>query len=137
MRFSNYTHIEIEQYLLLRAIEWSNFPNYLSQPLVPILLMFYPWYLVIPSVLGVNVLWSLLRYKFINAEIACLVVTPIRILTWPSAIGCAIALLMHEFYGTAFLALIWPAIVGYFSIPAKYGVIEREIGSQLGFKENE
>lgn len=137
MRFAGYTHDEIRRYLLLRAVEWSNFPNFLSQPLVPIFLLYYPWYLVIPCVLGVNLLWSLIRYQFISAELACLVVTPIRIFTWPSAIGSAIALLMHEFYGTAFLALIWPAIVGLFSIPAQYGVIEREIGTQLGFKENE
>lgn len=137
MKFQNYTYDEIRQYLLLRAIEWGNFPNFISQPIVPVLLLFYPWYFVVLGTLGINVLWSLVRYRFIDADLSCAVVTPIRVLTWPSAIGSCILLGIHDLYLPAGIALIWPVIVGFFSIPAKYGQIEREIGAQLGFKVNE
>jgi hypothetical protein len=41
----------------LRAVEWIEWPLFLSQPLVPILIYFYTWPIVILSVLVVNFLW--------------------------------------------------------------------------------
>ena len=137
MNFTGYTSSEISRYLVFRSIEWSNFPNFLSQVIAPILLLFYPWYFVVFGVLAINTLWSLIRYRYIDAYLASIVVTPIKILTWPCAIGSSIALFMHGLYIPASIALLWPAIVGFIGIPAKLGLIERAIGTQLGFKEND
>ena len=43
----------------LRAVEWREWPAYLSQPIIPILLYFYPWEWVIVSIAVSTFLWWL------------------------------------------------------------------------------
>jgi hypothetical protein len=47
------------RWLLLRSIEWVNWPLFISQPLVPILLWYYEWQPVVVAVLVVTLLWRL------------------------------------------------------------------------------
>ena len=94
MRFANWTDAEIQRWLLLRAIEWCAFPAFASQPLVPIMFLLFPWYWVIAAVVALNILWSWIRYSYVNiaaARAACLFVVWAK---WPSAIGSAIYLLI-------------------------------------------
>jgi hypothetical protein len=77
MNLAGYTDEEIQRWLHLRAIEWSGFPSFLSQIIVPILFIFYPWWLVVLGVVLVGLAWCVVRYWFISATIldtACLAV---------------------------------------------------------------
>ena len=62
MNFEGYTDDEVRRWLWLRAMEWDAFPAYISQPIAPILFIFYPWYLVLLAVLCIGLIWCLIRY---------------------------------------------------------------------------
>jgi|SRR6516164_934128 hypothetical protein len=47
------------RWALLRAMEWLTWPNFISQPIVPILLYFYPWPWVIGSVVLISFAWRM------------------------------------------------------------------------------
>jgi hypothetical protein len=44
----------------LRATEWQEWPLFISQPVIPVLLYVYPWWCVIVSLAGVTFAWRLL-----------------------------------------------------------------------------
>ena len=48
------------RWALLRAIEWKHWPLFLSQPIVPVLLYFYPWPWVIGLVFVATFVWWLM-----------------------------------------------------------------------------
>jgi hypothetical protein len=133
MNFANWTEDEIKRWLWLRAVEWAAFPAYVSQPLVPIMFIFFPWYRVIAIVVVLGILWSLIRYSFINvtiSTIACLVVVWIK---WPFAVGSAIYLFFHHQPVPALIALTWPLLSGFIGGPGKVGVIELAFAKKIGF----
>lgn len=41
----------------LRAVEWATWPMFLSQPIVPVLLYFFSWPIVLGSVIVITLLW--------------------------------------------------------------------------------
>lgn len=45
------------RWALLRAIEWKHFPLFISQPIVPVLIYFYPWPWVIGLVVIATFAW--------------------------------------------------------------------------------
>jgi len=92
----------------LRAVEWIEWPLFLSQPVVPVLLYFYPW----PSVLGVTALtgflWRLLVVpNFISTALAGL--GPVFVvLKYVTAPVIAFLLWRQNEPWIAALALLWP-----------------------------
>src|SRR6266404_1826922 len=42
----------------LRAVEWGRWPIFLSQPLAPVLLIWWPWHIVVVTVFVANCLWA-------------------------------------------------------------------------------
>ncbi|MGB7583100.1 MAG: hypothetical protein WBL85_11715 [Sedimentisphaerales bacterium] len=133
MNFTNWTNDEIKRWLWLRSIEWAALPAFVSQPLAPILFIFFPWYLVLGVVVILGVLWCLLRYLFVNvafATIACCIVVWLK---WPSAVGSAIYLFFHHHPLPAIIALLWPLLAGFAGIPGKVGVIELAFAKKIGF----
>jgi hypothetical protein len=54
----------------LRAVEWGIWPAFLSGPIVPLLLPFFEWWKVIGIVVVLTVLWSFIRYKYVNLTMA-------------------------------------------------------------------
>ncbi len=45
------------RWALLRAIEWREWPLFISQPIVPVLLYFYSWTWIVGCLIGVTFLW--------------------------------------------------------------------------------
>lgn len=134
MSFEEYTDDEMKRWLRLRAIEWGDFPAYLSQPIVPVLFIFYPSYFVVFGVVVLGLLWSLVRYSFVSVGLsrgACLTVV---LLTWPAAIGSSIYLFIHHRPLVAVAALVWPLVATFTSIlPAKVGIIELALAERVEF----
>ena len=133
MRFANWTDAEIQRWCLLRAIEWCAFPAFASQPLVPIMFLLFSWYWVIAAVVVLNILWSGIRYSYVNitaAMVACLFVAWVK---WPSAIGSAVYLFVHRQFVPGLIALLWPLISGLIPPSGKIGVIELAFAKKLGY----
>jgi hypothetical protein len=56
-RFDNYSPDEITRLCWLRAVEWIAWPAFLSQPLLPILYIYYPVYWVLLGCFWVRLKW--------------------------------------------------------------------------------
>jgi hypothetical protein len=135
---------ELQRWLYLRAIEWSVWPAFVSQPIVPVLLIFFPAIWVLVGLLITDFLWRFIRYSFVSPSLANDGAFFVVILKWPSAIGSAIYLLVHQRYGMAVLALLWPLLAGFVSAPGSLlvavgagrptlvGQIELELAKRIG-----
>jgi hypothetical protein len=109
-------------------------PAFLSQLVVPILLIFCPWYWLLGSVLLAGFVWSTVRYRLVSvpfADGACLAVAWLK---WPLAIGSAIILCCQAKFILGIVALLWPlGLAGYFGIPGKVGVVELAFAKKIGY----
>jgi hypothetical protein len=119
-----YTSDEINRWLHLRALEWVSFPAYLSQPIAPVLFLFYPWYFVVLAVFVLGLIWSLIRYSFVSARLAMAACTAVVLLRWPAAVGSSVYLFIHHQHVAAVVALIWPLVAAFCSLQGKVGIIE-------------
>ena len=130
---ATWTEDEIKRWLMLRALEWVAFPAYISQPLAPIMCIFFPWYWVIATVVVLGILWSLIRYSYVNVTIANIAYTLVVWAKWPCAIGSAIYLFLHHQPVPGLVALFWPLLGGLIGVPGKVGVIELAFAKKIGF----
>src|SRR5260370_20609095 len=74
----------------LRAIEWGNWPIFLSQTLAPVLLLWLTWQTVVIGVFVANILWALfVRRNFISVPLADVgdFFVLARWIVWPVATG--------------------------------------------------
>ena len=134
MRFANWTDAEMQRWCLLRATEWCAFPAFASQPLVPVMLLLFPWYWVISAVVVLNTIWrwSGIRYSYVNitaARMACL----LGLAKWPFAIGSAIYLFIHRQFVPGLIALFWPFLVLIIPSSGKIGAIELAFAKKIGY----
>lgn len=125
------TDEEAKRWIWLRSIEWANWPMFISQPLVPIAIIFFKWWSVLVMIYTVNILWSGVRYKYFNPLSATLAAYFVK-LTWPVVIGCGIYLLIHSNYELAMIACLWPLLSGMLVLSGKLeriqGLITRAVG---------
>jgi hypothetical protein len=115
--YSTYSDAEIQRWLQLRAIEWSAWTAYLSQPAVPVLLIVYPWPAVLIAVALSDFVWQIIQYSFVSvrlSELSCLLVVWLK---WPAAVGSSIYLFVHGRYAVAILALLWPMLASVVASP--------------------
>jgi hypothetical protein len=95
--------------------------------------LFFSWYWVIAAVVVLNILWSGIRYSYVNipaARVACFFVVWAK---WPSAIGSAIYLFIHRRFVPGLIALSWPWLAGLIPPPGKIGVIELAFARNIGY----
>ena len=115
--YSTYTNAEIERWIHLRAIEWSGWATFISQPVLPVLLIFYPWHIVLIGLLCVDLVWQIIQQAFVSlslSEISCIAVVWLK---WPAAVVSAIYLFVQGRYGVGILALLWPLIGSFVTAP--------------------
>ena len=133
MNFAEYDDEALSRWVWLRAIEWGNWPAYLSQPIAPVLFIAFPWYFVVLGVLLLGVAWSLVRYSFVSPRLADAAVLPVVCLKWPAAIGSCIYLVLHHQFAPGLIALFWPFLAAFVGVPAKRRVIELALSRKIGF----
>jgi hypothetical protein len=125
---------ELQRWLHLRAIEWTNWPAFLSQLVLPILVIFYRWPYVLAGVVVVDILWATIRYSFVSPNLSntgCLLVGWLK---WPVSIGSAAYLfLISHSYGVGILALAWPLLAGLVCVPGQVGRVELELAKRVGY----
>jgi len=139
-----YSKPEIERWLQIRAIEWASWPAFVTQPIVPILLIFFPWILVIVVLVISDLCWRFVRYSFISPDLVDIGALFTVFLKWPNAIIATIYFFIHHQYGLGLVALFWPLISGFVSFPVSLiaslfgrptlvGRIELELAKRIGY----
>ena len=96
----------------LRAAEWRALPVYLSQPILPILLVFFPWYYVVPAILAAGVAWTPFRQRLVNVKVSSISGLFITILKWPATLAGTVMLTMQGEYLLAAVAVVWQVTGG-------------------------
>lgn len=94
----------------LRAIEWINWPLFFSQPIIPVLLYFFPKYYIsiIVWLIAIDALWQLIISRhFVSALIANFGALFVRL----KLITCPIMSLLlwqsHQSFLLILMALLW------------------------------
>lgn len=123
---------EIIRLSWLRAVEWLSWPAFVSQPVLPILYLFWPWYYVIAWVALADLMWRFVRYRFVSytlATVGCLFVR----LKWPVMLVFSIYFGVRHEYLLAVLTLCSPlvAIAMVVLSAGLVGVVQRQIVVQL------
>jgi hypothetical protein len=98
------------QWAWLRAVEWKDWPLFISQPIVPILFYFYRWPAVIGVVLVITFLWKLTVTPFwVSAKLAYMgpVFVMLKFVTCPTM---AYLLSQRSEIPLALVALLWPLL---------------------------
>jgi hypothetical protein len=96
------------QWSLLRGIEWSGWPLFMSQPIVPVLLYFYDWYWVLIGVFLVTLLWRVTVLQwFVSVRLVSIgpLFVLLKFLTCPLM---AFLIWRQGHHLVALLALLWP-----------------------------
>jgi len=125
---------EKQKWCILRAIEWGKWPLFIAQPIVPILLVFLPWWQVVGGVLALSWLWLLVRYSVVNITLVRFGAYFVVLLKWPVSIGAGIYLCVLGRYWLAALAALWPIVTLFLLFvtpPTQIGKVEQAIVSRL------
>jgi hypothetical protein len=130
------TKVEVQRWLLLRAIEWSNWPTFVSQPIVPVLFLVFPWYWVVLIVCIADLGWSAIRYRFVSVALARAAVLLV-LLKWPSALICGIYLFFQRSYVAGVIALLWPILGTFIQVPGQIGRIELALAKKIGYVDED
>jgi hypothetical protein len=123
----------------LRAVEWGNWPVFLSQTYAPVLLIWLTWKEVIIGVFLANLLWALfIRSNFISVPLADLgffVVFP-RWITWLVATGVLFYLWKQP---ECWVSVAWPAIIYPLMLftPTKIGLVQDRFMRELGYDKKD
>jgi len=131
------TESELQRMLWLRAIEWANWPIFLAQLLAPILLVFFWWPYVIGGIVIMDILWTSIRYSYVNFQLATIAAILVSWLKWPSAIGAAIYFFIQGNYFYGILALLSPLLIGLICISAEIGRIELAFAKKIGYVDTD
>jgi len=120
----------------LRAVEWGRWPIFLSQPIAPLLLLFFSWPAVVIGTILLNLLWAgFVRYRVVNVKAAYYGVIMVR-LKWLICPIVAIYLYSGGQLVGAALALLWPLLIFVIgAVPTtQIGKIQNMFMSQLGYE---
>lgn len=123
---------EVRRWIWLRSIEWANWPIFISQPLIPIAIIFFKWWLVLVMIYTTNIFWSGVRYKYFNPLSATLAAFFVK-LKWPAAIGCGMYLFIHSNYELAMIACLWPLLSGVLVLSGKLERIQELLARTIGY----
>jgi hypothetical protein len=132
-----YTDEEIRRWLWLRAVEWAAWPSFITQPIIPILVIFFDWWFALAFLFVFSLFLCLVRYKYINVRLANTAVLFVK-LKWPIAIGSSIYLFIVGRYISGLVVLFWPGfLAGLLHIPAEVGRIELLFAKKIGYVDED
>ncbi|MGD0038329.1 MAG: hypothetical protein ABSC53_13670 [Bacteroidota bacterium] len=141
---NTYSEAEIQRWLHIRAIEWTGWPAFVTQPIIPILLIYFPLLSVVIALFIADFFWRFIRYSFVSPDLVDIGALFTVFLKWPSAIGATIYFLLHQQYVLSLVALFWPIIAGFISFPVDMlvsafqrhplvGRVEVELAKRVGY----
>ena len=127
-----YTDEENLRWAWLRAVEWAAWPAFISQPLLPLLYLYFPVWQVVVVVFCASALWALVRYHFVSPGLATASCLYVR-LKWITIPVCAIIAIWKQHYLVAAAIAFVPLYAGVLGIPGKIGVLQRQFMHRLGY----
>ncbi len=110
----------------LRAIEWIAFPAFVSQPLVPILLLKFRWYEIIIGLILAAFIWNPIKCRFVNIPLASASAIFVKVMKWPLTIGMGVFFLFKGMWLNATISFCWTLIV--FGVVPFYASLSKGIG---------
>jgi hypothetical protein len=128
-----YPYDDLKRWLWLMAVEWTAFPSFILQPVIPILLIFISPIYIFLGLAILNILWTKIRYLYFNLLFSYYAVLIVAYLKWPAVIISFCYLIFHKQYLLSVLALAWPWLSGVIAIPGKIGIVEIIIAAKIGF----
>ncbi len=133
---TQFTPDDLMKLTWLRAVEWSRWPSFLAQPLLPISYILVSPLVSYAVVIASCLLWIPVRYRVANITLATRAVYWAK-LTWVTAPICAIYLLVGKHWFLAILCLPTTFIAGVLGGFAftQIGVMQKIFLAQLGFEE--
>jgi hypothetical protein len=98
---------------LSRALEWSQWPLFVLQPVVPLALVYLPtqWVWLVIALFALSWLWVGVRSRFVSLPLAQFAIVFVRIKWFTAIVACAYLAHLHH-YEAAGLAAIWPVVTG-------------------------
>jgi hypothetical protein len=119
----------------LRAIEWCAWPVFVSQPIIPLLFLFWSPFTIIMFLIIANIIWALVvRDKIVVPSLAYLAVYFVK-LKWLTIPITLVVLIQRGDYILVVISLLWPilsGIVGYF--PGRLvGKTQKMFMSDMGY----
>jgi len=123
---------ELKRFIWLRAIEWANWPLFVSQPVIPIAMIFLNWWWVVGGIIFLNALWSTIKYRFFSLPAAMAGVIFVR-LRWIAVIISGLYFACIQNYYLAFLAVLWPILSALIVFPGKLNRIRSLIAKSIGY----
>ena len=128
---------DYEKILLLRSIEWANWPLFISQPVIPVLLIYVDWWELFLGIIVLDWIWSLVRFRYQSITLALLGAFFVR-LKWPSSILMGIYFFIMKFYFLSVLSMLWPVLTMFliFLTPPYDGVRMQQMFREKILNEN-
>ncbi len=111
----------------LRAMEWIAFPAFVSQPLVPILLLKFRWYEIIIGLILAAFIWNPIKWYCVNIPLASASAIFVVFMKWPLTIGMGSFFLYKGMWLNAGMSFCWTLLV--FAVMPLYAVGSRGIGA--------
>jgi len=104
-----HTKSENKAYIDGRSGEWANLPIYITEILVPPLMYFVKWYILLVAVYILNVLWGFVSGKFINLKISY-ILWQINKFRWIIFIVFGYFYISKSMFVEGAISLLWPFI---------------------------
>jgi hypothetical protein len=134
---NNYSDEENFRWCLLRGTEWGDWPLFVTQPIVPFLLLYFQWWHIIFTMIALTWFWKLICYKYVNVLFASLGAFFVAS-KWFTSIGMGIYFLANGQYFLAIFCSLYPLVllVMMFLVPpTKIGVLQNMFINKLGYEK--
>lgn len=133
-----YTDEQNIRWCWLRGNEWGVFPLYISKIIIPILMVFIDWRVLLIGIVIITWLWALIRNRFVSIILASFS-GYVVILEWIVSIGMGIFFLFQKQYINCLVSTLYPLIVLLllFIVPnTKIGVYQKMFLNKIGYTYN-
>lgn len=105
----------------LRAVEWKALPAFITQPIVPILLIKFEWYVIVAAIMLSALWWNLIRWRFVSIPLASASAIFVAFAKWPLSIIIGGLLLYKGIWIKGIISILWPLIVVLVQFPYAVG----------------
>jgi hypothetical protein len=108
---SDHSFDENAAWARLRAIEWKALPAFISQAIVPVLLLGFSWYVIMTAIILVAFVWRPIRWRFVSIPAASASAIFVTFTKWPLAIAMGVLFLYKGMWLNSFISFFWPLLV--------------------------
>jgi hypothetical protein len=132
---STFSRDEFVQASWLRSVEWQKWPVFMSQPLIPVLIAFFPIWQVACGIVIAGWLWLLVRNRYINYQLMQFGALWVR-LKWPVIAVMSLYFGVHRVWDHMILSMLTPLATLPLSMlvpPGQTGLIQKKLWENVGF----